>query len=137
MILKLVIALLVLTLILFQVCKAHEKIAAIEEDNAQLRLTLTNEKLLREEETVLNRKLAEEVSKIIVEKSVVVESNRKTKEKKNRLKIAYEQMEDKIKEQERILEKAQDYARELEEDAHVRRLRKKNKKGWRRVKFWK
>ncbi len=118
-------------------CKANEKIATIEEDNAQLRLTLTNEKMLREEGTVLNGKLAEEVSKMIVEKGVVVESNRKTKEKKNRLKIAYEQMEDKIKEQERILEKAQDYARELEEDDHARRLRKKNKKGWGRVKFWK
>ncbi len=118
-------------------CKANEKIAAIEKDIAQLRLTLTNEKILREEETVLNRKLAEEVSKMIVEKGVVLESNRKMKEKKNRLKIAYEQMEDRIKEQERILEKAQDYARELEEGEHARRLRKKNKKGWGRVKFWK
>ncbi len=46
-------------------------------------------------------------------------------------------MEDKIKEQERNLEKAQDYARGLEEDGQARRLRKKNKQGWGRIEFWK
>ena len=38
---------------------------------------------------------------------------------------------------EKILKMAQDYAREMEEDDYTRRLKKMNKKGWGRVKFWK
>ena len=114
-----------------------KNITAIKEENAQILVELTNEKKFGEEEAIMKKQLAWELSRTIVEKCLIMESKRKMEQKRNQLGIAYEETKRKINQQEKILNIAQDYAREMEEDDHTRRLKKMNKKGWGRVKFWK
>ncbi len=115
----------------------NKNITAIKEENAQIHAELTEEKKFGEEEAVMKRQLAWELSRITVEKCLIKESKRKIEQKKNQLGIAYEEIKQKMNQQEKILMTAQDYARELVEDDYTRRLKKMNKKGWGRVKFWK
>ncbi len=114
-----------------------KNITALQRENARIRDELANEKKFGEEETNMKEQLAWEISRTIVEKCIIMESKRKMEQKKNQLGIAYEEIKQKMNQQEKILMMAQDYAREMEEDDYTRRLKKKNKKGWRRVQFWK
>ena len=114
-----------------------KNITAIQEENAKICVELTNEKKFGEEEAAMKSQLAWELSRITVEKCLIMESKRKIQQKKNRLGIAYEETKEKMNKQEKILMIAQDYARKMEQDDYSRRLKKMNKKGWGRVKFWK
>ncbi len=134
MILCIKIAIILISIISFQMCK---KITAIKEENARILVELTNEKKFGEEETNLKKQLAWELSRITVEKCLIMESKRKMEQKKNQFGIAYEEIQQKKKQHEKILMMAQDYARDREEDDYTIRLKKMNTKGWGRVKFWK
>ena len=122
---------------IFNIFQMSKNITAIQEENVQIRAELTKEKKFGEQEATMKSQLAWELSRITVEKCLIMESKRKIQQKKNRLGIAYEETKEKMNKQEKILMIAQDYARKMEQDDYTRRLKKMNKKGWGRVKFWK
>ncbi len=107
----------------------------LEKLNAVAAKELIEERRLKEEEAAAKEECVKQIVKLIVEKSRMVISNKKLMMKKNKLSLDYEKLKEDLKNQGKILEKAQEYSRDLEEEKYIKRLNKR--KGWRKLKFWK
>ena len=114
----------------------ENKFCQSQKDLSKTLADLEQEKKLKKDHIMLNKELTTNIVKLITDKASLEVENINWKKEKNRIEIRNEEMKKGYEEQEILLKKAQDSLRELIEDDYQRRLRKRRRKGWSKLKFW-
>ena len=109
--------------------------SVLETENLQYAQDLKQQIKLRGEEAAAKEESIKVVDEMKIEKGSLVKENKELSMKKNRLIIKCDNLNQKLVYRENQLEKAQEYARELEEEKHLKRLNKR--KGLKRLMRWK
>ena len=122
--------------ILMKYFSLENKLSKLQETQSKTLADFAEEKKLKEEESILNNELASNMASLMIEKANLAAENMNLTMEKNQIEIRNKEIEKVYQEQEILLQKAQNSLREMMEEDHQRRLRKRRRRGWRKLKFW-